>query len=181
MHVYKYRCETRRRGETQFPQSIKSIGETLLRWYRGFSSAFISSSRGFSIPFVFPRSTIVLELSAPKLVLFLSHCPREDYREARERKSFEKQPRACCSFHLSLFSFCLCRSFNLLHRLPAGYQSSKSNNIISLRLPVRGPIPFPRAWRNPTVEFMADSVAVTPAVGLHKGVQGTYSHASTWV
>lgn len=116
-----------------------------------------------------------------KLVLFLSHCPRQDYREVPERKSLEKQPRACCSFYLSLFSFCSCCPFNLLHRLSAGYQSSKSNNIISLRLPARGPIPFPRAWRNPAVEFMADSVVVTPAVGLHKGVQGTYSHTSTRV
>lgn len=99
--IYKYRCETRTRGETLFPQSIKNIGETLLRCDIGFFPAFISSSREFSIPF-FPRSTIVLKLSAPELVPFLSHCPRQDYREVRERKSFEKQPRACCSFYLSL-------------------------------------------------------------------------------
>lgn len=100
-------------------------------------------------------------------------------RGAREEIFRETTARLLLFPSLSFLLLSFCRSFNLLHRLPAGYQSSKSNNIISLRLPVRGPIPFPRAWRNPTVEFMADSVAVTPAVGLHKGVQGTYSHAST--
>lgn len=34
----------------------------------------------------------VLELSAPRLVLFLPHFPRQDYREARE-KSLPKQPQ----------------------------------------------------------------------------------------
>jgi len=140
-----------------FPQSIKSVVLEMI------SAPFPMVSSPKSVP-SFLRSTTVLELSAGNSFLFfpifsdrIIEVRDRDRERERERGSWNNHYRA---FTLSLpaarlIYFIDFRPAAAQPISPADYQSSKSNNIISLRLPsVRGPIPFPWAWRNPAAKFM---------------------------
>lgn len=96
--------------------------------------------------------------------------------ERRERGNPSRNNRAArCFLPLSVHA---ARLIYFIGFRP-GYQSSKSNNIISLRLPVRGPIPFPfEPGEIPRSEFMADSVATTLYTKVCKGLILTRVHIS---
>lgn len=149
-----------RREEVHFPQSIKSVVLEMISQPSLLRSLLLDPPVPSSL-----RSTTVLGIIGSKLVLFFPISPdRIIDAGGREKEEGEFSPKQPLSrIHpLSLFLppgliyFIDFRPATAQPISPADYQSSKSNNIISLRphQSVRGPIPFPRAWRNPAAEFM---------------------------
>lgn len=187
IYTYRYGKHThththrRKRAKLHFRNQLKASVRRSSDDIGGFSYGLLFSWRGFSISSVFPRSTIVLELSAIRATRsFLFPIVPDGIIERRERGNPLRNNRAArCFFSLSLsLSVHAARLIYFIGFQP-GYQSSKSNNIISLRLPVRGPIPFPfEPGEIPRSEFMADSVATTLYTKVCKGLILTRVHIS---
>lgn len=162
--LYKYKCKKhKRRTDLHFRNQLKAVRR---------SRDDIAFSYGF---FFWILSSFFLEIYyrvriiGSELVLFLSHFLRQNYRDERERKAGKEARKLsettmaiARAFTLSLLTvrvrliyFIDFRPAAMQPISPVDYQFSKSNNIISLKLPSeKGPIPFPRAWQNPTAEFM---------------------------